>query len=272
MGFSFGSSGSKSFGSSLDFSFGRSGSRGESLDRANSNAVSGGTSSQSIAFEPLLSQLFSTATTRAMSAGPSPAAMLFSGGLDFLSRLSGNAGTEALARRVTGPNDALQANLDALRENLGRLFSEEINPAITNEAIAGGTLGGGRQGVAQGQGIRAIAEQFTQGAASLISTDQAQRDEAASTLGSLLAEGSRIGLENLSGLLNIGVEGQTNLAPLSALAQILGAPTVLTESQDFSRAISESLGMSLEESFGEDFSFGQSQTSSKSRGFNLGFG
>lgn len=272
--FGFGSSRSSSQGSSFDLSRGRSGSTGRSFDTSRSGSTGGGVSSQEIAFAPIFADLFSEASGRAMGAGPNPANMLFSGGLDFLERLQGNAGTDALERRVSGPNVALEGNLQALQERLGRLFSEEINPAIAGEAIATGQLGGGRQGVAQGLGARAIAEQFTQGAASLISEDQAQRDTAAGTLGELLSGGAATGLGALQSLLGIGMEGATNLGPLSMLAQILGGPTTLSSSVDFSNAFSESLGQSFQDAFSENFSVGTSQQSStsKSRNFNLGFG
>src|SRR5690606_11324493 len=152
-------------------------------------------STQSIAFGDIFEGLFREASSRA-TAAVSPARQLFSGGLNFLEMLQGNVGTEALAKRITGPSQALQANLGALQESLGRLFREEINPAITGDAVSAGALGGGRQGVAQGAAARGIAEQFTQGAASLIAADQAQRDEAASTLATLLTEGAGLGLEN----------------------------------------------------------------------------
>lgn len=263
--FGFGGSSSRSQGSSFDFSQGRSGSTGRSFDTAVSGSTGGGSSSQAIAFAPLFEQLFSTASGRALNAGPSPANMLFSGGLNFLDRLQGNAGIDALTRRVSGPNAALEGNLQALRENLGRLFSEEINPALTKDAIAGGQLGGGRQGVAQGIGTRAIAEQFTQGAASLISDDQAQRDAAAGQLGELIGSGASTGLGALQSLLGIGMEGATNLGPLQQLAAIMGGPTTLTSSSDFSRAFSESLGQSFQDAFSENFSVGTSQQSSKSK-------
>lgn len=268
--FSFGSTESRSEGSSLDFSFGRSGSTAGSFDRATAGSRAGGVSQQAIAFQPIFSRLFGNAASRALGEIDSPAQMLFAGGMDFLDTLQGNAGVDALARRVTGPNEALQTNLSALQENIGRFFKEEINPAITTEAIGAGALGGGRQGVAQGRAARAVTEQFTQGAASLIQADQAQRDEAATNLANILTEGAALGLESLPGLLQLGVEGEVNLAPLSALSQILGPATVLTQARDFSRSFSESLGESFQESFGEDFAFGTSRQTSESSGFNLG--
>lgn len=270
--FGFGGGSSKSSGSSFDFSRGTSTSTGRSFDTATSGSVGGGSSSQGIAFAPIFADLFQQASGRAMNAGPNPANMLFSGGLDFLDRLQGNAGIDALERRVSGPNTALEGNLQALQESLGRFFSEEINPAITNDAIAGGQLGGGRQGVAQGLGARAVTEQFSQGASSLISEDQAQRDAAAGKLGDLIGGGASTGLGALQSLLGIGMEGATNLGPLSMLAQILGGPTVLGQSSDFSRSFSESLGQSFQDAFSENFSVGTSQQSSKSKNFNLGFG
>jgi hypothetical protein len=184
--------------------------------------------------------------------------------------LQDNAGITALEKRVSGPSEALQANLDTLQSSLGRLFKEELNPAITGSAVAAGTLGGGRQGVAQAGAARGIAEQFSAGASTLISEDQAQRDDAAATLSALLTEGAGLGLSNLGGLFELGLEGQLNLAPLTALSQILGSPTVLTEAQDFSKSFSESLGESFQEAFSQDFSFGTSQQQSKSKGFSLG--
>lgn len=267
--FDFGSNKSSSQGSSLDISVGRSGSVAGSSDIATSRGVSGGSSSQSIFAGGIFESLFSEASRRAGEA-ISPAKQLFSGGLNFLDALQGNVGTDALAKRITGPNEALQANLGALQESLGRLFREELNPAIAGEAVSGGTLGGGRQGVAQGAAARGIAEQFTQGAASLIGQDQEQRDEAAATLGTLLQEGAGLGLDSLPGLLAVGLEGEANLAPLEALSRILGGPTVLTEASDFSRSFSDSIGESFQESFGENFSFGTSQQTSKSSGFSFG--
>lgn len=267
---SFGKDKSVSSGSSLDFSFGRSGSFGESIDRATAESQAGGVSSQAIAFEDIFGSLFSNAASRALGGNNSPAQQLFSGGLNFLQTLQDNAGIDALKKRISGPSEALQGNLTALQESLGRLFREELNPAITGDAISAGALGGSRQGVAQGAAARGIAEQFSQGAASLISADQTQRDEAATTLSSLLTEGASLGLQNLGGLFELGLEGELNLAPLSALKGIIGDPTVLTQAQDFSRSFSESLGESLQEAFSEDFSFGKSQTSSKSSGFSLG--
>jgi hypothetical protein len=274
MPFGFGGSKSSSSGSSLDFSLGRSGSVGGSTDVATAGSEAGGFSSQSIAFQDIFSRLYGGAASKALgaSAAVNPAQQLFSGGLDFLKNLQGNAGIDALQNRVSGPNDVLQGNLDTLQSSLGRLFREELNPAITGDAVAAGALGGGRQGVAQAGAARGIAEQFSAGASSLISTDQAQRDQAAATLSSLLTEGAGLGLQNLPGLFELGLEGELNLAPLSALADILGGPTVLTQAQDFSKSFSESLGESFQEAFSEDFSFGTSQQKSKSGGFNFGLG
>lgn len=273
MGLLFGSNKSSSQGSSLDFSVGRSGSVAGATDVASAGSEGGGFSSQSIAFQDIFKQLFSSASTKALGAtGDSPASQLFSGGLDFLKNLQSNSGLTALENRVNGAGNALDKNLETLQASLGRLFKEELNPAITASAVGDGALGGGRQGVAQAGAARGIAEQFSAGASNLIAADQSQRDQAAATLSTLLTEGAGLGLSNLGGLFELGLEGQINLAPLSALSQILGSPTVLTEAQDFSKSFSESLGESFQEAFSEDFSFGTSQQTSKSKGFNFGLG
>ena len=248
--FSFGSGGSSSSGSSLDVG------SSQSISQAVSQA--GGQSNQNIAFADIFSQLYGQGASRALGGKKeNPALQLFSGGIEFLQNLTNNSGVESLKGIVEGDSSALDNNLMRLQDSLGRLFREEINPAITSDAVGSGTLGGGRQGVAQAGAARGIAEQFSQGAASLISGDQQRKDTAATTLAGLIQQGSSLGLDNLGNLLSVGVEANTNLAPLAALSSIIGDPTVLTQSSDFSNAINQSLA--------ESFSVGASSQRGRSR-------
>lgn len=253
MSFLFG--GSKSRTSSKDISANISESMGSSY--------SGGRSSQSIAFNDIFRNLYSNAASKALDPrNANPAQQLFSGGLKFLSELTENSGIKGLENIISGSDNALENNLGALQSSLGRFFSEELNPAITSDAVATGSLGGGRQGVAQGIASRGVAEQFSQGAASLINANQQRTDSASTSLAQLMQQGSSLGLDNLGNLLGIGTEAETGLAPLSMLSQILGGPTTLTESEERSRA--SNYGMS------SGFSYGTS--TGKSSSFNFGLG
>jgi hypothetical protein len=157
--------------------------------------------------------------------------------------------------RIAGPDEALQAQIGTLREQMGQLFREEINPAITSEAVRAGGLGGGRQGVAQGVAAGGLAREFASGVSGLMASSQAARDALASEYARTSTAAAGTGLQGLQSLL--GIAQAREGAPLfaeSMLAQILGSPTVLSESF--------SLGTSK----------GTSTSKGKSGGFSLGFG
>ena len=281
--FGFGASKSKSVTDSSSNAYGYSGSSSLSDSLSQSRSSSGGqsTSAQGIAFQDLFAQLFgnaSGAAGQAAEAAPilqGQAAQLFSGGVDFLSQLqNGGAGEAALTSRI-GDTSARDAQLEALQSGLGDLFSEELNPAITGRAVAAGQLGGGRQGVAQGQAAKAIASQYAQGASSIIASDQAQRDQAAAQLASLQQGGAAAGLSALPGLMGIGQAGSmAGLAPYEALAGILGGPTVLTQGQSsqFGESSSDAIARAISQAFGEDFSTSQLHSQSSSASINVGAG
>jgi hypothetical protein len=233
-----------------------------------SNAVSQSTSGQSVAFGDLFSQLYGNASSAAgravAGAGElgATARQLFTGGSNFLSNLGQDAGTSYLTDRLQN-NDVQTAQLDTLREQTGRLFSENINPAITSRNVQGGTLGGSRQGVAQGIGMGAAADAFTQGATQILSNNQQQKDTAAAQVlqGSLGAAST--GLGALPNLLNLATQGNNSeLGVYGVLSSILGGPTTLSSSQ--STSISESLAKA--------FSQATSQGSGKSSSFGLSVG
>jgi hypothetical protein len=274
----FGLSSSKQSSQSSSLDFGVTGSFAESGSQGFSQATSGGRSTQNIAFADVFSRLFGGAEGAAAAAsGMVPtfqgeAAQLFSGGINFLSQLQGG-GPEAdyLAERVSGPDTAAQAQIDALGGELGDFFNEQLLPGITGGGVATGTLGGSRQGVNTALAAKQVANQFVRGSASILGASQAQRDAIATTMAGNRTASAGAGLAALPGLLGLSSAGaNASLSPYLALAQILGGPTVLTASQQFGQSTSADVARSLSESFG--FNYGTSQSSSKGRSFGLSVG
>lgn len=278
-----GSSSSFSFGSSDSAQFSQSGSESGGQSRSQSSDSSRARSTQRIAFEDIFARLFSDAEGVAGKLDPSiltdASNQLFSGGLDFLSNIGGDAGTDYLTERLAGGDALLGEQLDLLQSDIGDLFRNELLPAITSEAVAGGTLGGGRQGVAQGQAAEAAADAFTQGAVALRTRDQEQRDAVAAGVADRSIQGAQAGLTGLPGLMQLAAGGfNAQTAPLEFLARILGDRTVLTESgsesqgqsfssaEDFARSFAEAFGFSTS----RDQSGSQSQTQSSSRSGSFG--
>jgi hypothetical protein len=279
----FGLGGSKSSSSSASSAYGYTGSDSyskstqESLAQSLSQGLS--TSQQDIAFADLFKQLYggAAATAGALTGDgvQSAANMLFSGGTGFLDSLAGGSANDYLERRLSSENPVLQEQIGALGEDLGRFYREELNPAITGQAVAGGTLGGGRQGVAQAGAIREVGQQFTRGATALRAQDVAARDAAAQGLLGNRTAAAGVGLSALPQLLGIAQAGSlSSLAPYQALASILGGPTVLTQAraQDTAQSLSTSQAAALafSQSFGEDWA--SSSSSGKSKSASIGFG
>lgn len=262
-GFGGGSSSSQSSGSSSSFDISQSESASGGFSRTGSD--------QRIAFEDIFARLFGGAESAAAGLDPSmlteAANQLFGAGTDFLSRIGGDKGTAFLEDRLSADNEVLDEQIDLLGEDLGRFFREELNPAITSEAVGGGTLGGGRQGVAQGAASGAVTSEFRRGATALRAGDIAARDRAASILADQNLAGIQAGLSGLPALAGIADMGfSAALAPFERLSAILGDPTTLTSSfgnaADFARAFSSSFGTSQS----------QTQSTSRSRDFSIGFG
>lgn len=241
-GFSLGGGKSKSDSASYGFN--------ESA--AGSSSASFGTSTQDIAFREIFQSLYggaSGAAGTALAGAPeltSTARQLFTGGTQFLQGLGDDQGTNYLTNRLSGESPVLQEQIDRLREDTGRLFKEELNPAITSRAVAGGTLGGGRQGVAQGLAADSAARVFTQGATTLRANDINARDAAAATIAGNSLQAASTGLGSLAPLLDIAERGNNaSLSIFSGLSNILGGPTTLTQSR------TESIADSFARSFGE---------------------
>lgn len=265
-------------------SFGRS----DSVQGATAGSVSGGASvSQAasrdrIAFEDVFSRLFSSAEGSAAGLDPSlltdASNQLFAGGTEFLEGIGGDAGTAFLTERLAD-RDTLEAEqIDQLQTDIGKLFQEELLPGITSEAVAGGQLGGGRQGVAQTGATEAAAEAFTRGSLDIRQQNQAQLDELAAGVASRNIQGAQVGLaggDSLAALAELGFGA--DFRSIQMLAEVFGGPQTLTESlssgiaEDFARSFSDSFGRSRsrEGAESQSTSFTESRGSSKSAG--IGF-
>lgn len=275
--FSFGGSKnkSKSSSSSLDVGMNMSQSFSDSLSRA----VSGGqsTSTSRIGFEDIYQNLYggaSGAAARAAEMIPllgERASALFSSGTNFLQNLQGGPGQDHLQSRITGENPLLDQQIGALGDDLGRFFSEQLNPEITSQHVSGGTLGGGRQGVAQGMAMRDVGREFQKGALGLRVADMQQRDQAARDLAGLNIQGGQVGLGSLGSLFGIAEgEAMSGMSPHLALSQILGGPAVLQDSQSTQFSESNSVARAISEALG--FSYGTSKSQSKGSGKSLSIG
>jgi hypothetical protein len=266
----------------------QSDSFGYSLSGANSSSVSGassagrsaGTSSSrdSIFSSDLLRQLYGGALDTAGAIDPGLATkridQLFTGGSSIIDSLGGGAGSDYLERRLSGDNsDVLNAQIDAVGSDLGRFFNDQLNPAITGSAVAAGQLGGGRQGVAQGEAMSSVLKEFASQSANLRAADITNRDSAA--LG-LLDRQNQAGATALGALPQLAAIGTNNpgLDVFSQLSDIFGAPTVTNEasSQQFSEEQATEFAQALADEFGISYDEAHSLLTSKSKGKSIGGG
>jgi hypothetical protein len=244
----------------MGFSLGGSSSKTSSNSTADSMDYS--TSGQTVFGADLFQQLYGSAfgATGQVAANlptyQGDAAALFSGGTSFLNQLQqGNAGDTYLTDRLGGDNSILNEQIGGLSSDLSKFYNEQLLPGITSDSIMSGTLGGGRQGVAQGAAAGETARQFSQGVTALRSSNQQQKDAAAGVLAGSRNTAAGVGLGSLNNVLGLSQANVTSsLLPSQLLASILGNPTTLTDSLSYgtSHATSTSKG--------------------KSSGFNFGFG
>lgn len=240
----------------------------QSEEVSSSASQSSAQSNQSIAFADTYSNLYGNATNAANTAVNNSAALtnasqqLFTGGTQFLQSLGNDQGSQYLNDRLSANNPVLEQQIAELQEDTGRLFREELNPAITSRNVAGGTYGGGRQGVAQGMATEVAAREFTKGATALRSADIAARDSAAQSVAQNTINAASTGLGAIPSLLETLQQGNNaELNVYSQLSSILGGPSTLTTSQ----SSSESLAESLARSYGEQ----QSTSSGRSRSWSF---
>ncbi len=206
------------------------------------------TSSQSVFQSDIFAQLFSGASNVAGgidTQGLTDAAnQLFTSGSGFLDNLQEQAaGTdvsgEFLSSRISGEGGFVDENIAALGEDLGQFFNEQLLPGITSEAVGGGQLGGGRQGVAQGKALESVGREFRRGSLDIRNQDLRERTEAARILSAQKLSASQAGLTGVQSQFDLA--NAATLAPFSpflTLAQILGGPTTLSQSQSTSESTS----------------------------------
>jgi hypothetical protein len=219
-------------------------------------------STQDVFQSDIFSQLYGNASSAASGAAANAgqlqtaAQQLFTGGNQFLEQLGGDAGSSYLNSRLDANNPVLEQQIAQLQQDTGRMFREELNPAITSRAVAGGTFGGGRQGVAQGLAAESAGRVFTQGATALRAGDIASRDAAAQSIAQNSLQSAATGLGALPSLLDVLQRGNNaELGVYGQLSQIIGGPTALTTAESMAR------------SFGEQSS--QSSGSGSSRAWNF---
>ncbi len=174
-------------------------------------------------------------------------------------------GADFLSQRVSGDNPFLNQQIQALGQDIGQQFREQVLPGIRGSAVQVGALGGGRAQIAEGLAAQRSQQTFGSLAAGLRQQDLAQQQQAAFGLqqgalqgGALAGQGvaqqgqfAEAGLGNLGGLFNLGLAPfGAQFQPLQAFGGLLGGPTVLNQATARST----------------------SQGTSGSSSFNLGFG
>ncbi len=210
-------------------------------------STSESSSSQSVFEADIFSRLFGNASNVAGNidtAGLTEAAnSLFNSGQGFLGSLQEQAaGTDVsgqfLSDRISGEGGFVDENIAALGEDLGQFFNEELLPGITSQAVGGGQLGGGRQGVAQGKAIESVGREFRRGSLDIRNADLRARTDAAKALSAQKLSASQAGLTGVQQQFDL--KNAATLAPFSpflTLADILGGPTTLTESSSSSSSL-----------------------------------
>ena len=183
-------------------------------------------------------------------------------GIDALTGIAQgtNPAAQALQQQAQGQNPFLQQQIEQLGGDVTRQFERGLQ-GVRGEAVGGGQLGGGRQGVAEGLLGESATRQFAQGATQLRNQDIQRQFEASSQLlqqqgfagaqlgglgqqqglgnqqaqlGGLLGQGQLGlgGLGQLQGQFNLGFSPfQAEFSPLQSLAGIIGSPTVLSTGQ-----------------------------------------
>ena len=182
-----------------------------------------------------------------------------------LQGLFGNLGGEAVnnqflqdLRAQSGGNPELvAAQTGQLSDVLSQQFNEQINPAISRQAQGLGQLGGGRQGVAQGQAIQGQQRALAAGNVGFQQADAQRAQQAA--LGGGQLQGQGIGQAGQFAQQGFGAQ----FAPGQQLQQLFGAPTVLSQQG----AVDQSFGFDQ----ARQFQRSSGTSSGKSSGFNFGF-
>ncbi len=168
----------------------------------------------------------------------------------------------AANNQLMDPRAQIAAQTASLQSGLGDLFRNEINPAIESNSMLSGSLGGGRQGVAQGVATGQLGNAFTSALGDITARANAQSQGAINSAGAL-------GQANLA---NRGALAGYDMAQLGEFANILGGPTVLSQSQQYGRQGSSNYGQSNAGSRNVAESYTKSRASSQSKESKFNFG
>ena len=170
---------------------------------------------------------------------------LFGQGQEAFGGLTNNAFLDALGGQAGGNPELVAAQTSQLSDVLGQQFREQINPAITSTAVGGGTLGGGRQGVAQGAAIQGQQRALAAGNVGFQTADAARSLQASQAGGALFGQGAQAQQAALPGLQQLlaGPQNQ-QLQSLMGLIAGIGGPTVLSEQAAFDTSRATSTGQS----------------------------
>lgn len=275
-----GESSSQSQSQSVGQSFGVNTSNSVSQSTGVAQATNTGqsTSGQSVAFQDLYNQLYGGATSAAGALAQNTgqlsnaASMLFSGGTDFLSQLGGGgAGNEFLTNQLTD-DSALNGQIGALGTDLGNFFNQQLLPGITSDSVGNGSLGGGRQGVAQGLAAQSVANSFASQSATLRANDLQSKDVAAQALMTNQTQSDATGLSALPSLYNLASSGfGASLQPYQTLSSILGGPTTLANSQStqYGQSTSDQIAQAISQAFGQTSAYDESGSNSASKAWNI---
>jgi hypothetical protein len=156
---------------------------------------------------------------------------LYKTGTDALTRMMGDTSAvsafqapaaDAWRSMLQGSNNpALGGAIKSAQARAAEGFAENVLPALQNSAIASGNLGGERGAISAGIAGREAARNQADIAQNMTFADYGAGQER--ILQALQMTG---GLSSLS---------QSSLAPLLALAQVIGRPTLLSEQQSSSQ-------------------------------------
>jgi hypothetical protein len=142
-----------------------------------------------------------------------------------------NPAMQALQQRFSGQNPYLQGQIDQLGGDIQRNLTQNILPSIGSGAAMAGSLGGSRQGIAEGMAMQGAQQQFSQGAQNMRFNDYQQQGQALNQylgmqqqgLGGVMGAGSQLYNLGMSPLM--GAFGN-----LQGLAGIIGNPIMESKS------------------------------------------
>jgi hypothetical protein len=129
-------------------------------------------------------------------------------------------------------NDMLVQQQDLLAQGLNKQYQNQLLPGIQSQSIAGGVVGGGRQGVAQGLAMQGVQDAFAQGSMGLQANAYNQAQQAATAGAGLFGQYAQAGMGGVQGLSNLGYD------PFKMYLASVGSPAVLNSSSSNSESFS----------------------------------